>query len=88
MNKADVEYLAAWGVYIWGTIYTAAVFLAGILTASDLAWKGALISAGFAYLAQYAVYLALVGKVRHRTSNALVLFSIVSGAVAGLSLLF
>lgn len=88
MSKADLEWLSVWGVYIFGAIYTAGVFIAGILTGAEFAWKTALFSAGIGYLAQYSVYLTLIGRLPHRVSNALLLTSIVSGAAAGISLLF
>lgn len=42
------------GVYLWGALYTTGIFVAGLMFGNHAALYLALVSAGAAYLAQFA----------------------------------
>ena len=73
------------GALVNSALYLACVFIAGLVTAHQIAWKFALITMGVTYLSHYA---QLIPRVPRQVSVALVGISIVLGLAAGLSLLF
>ena len=79
----DQKFLAI-GVYLNSALYLAGCFLAGMTTGNVWAWKAALASAAFCYLA----YVAQVNDAPRWASAFVVWLSVVSGMVAGIILLF
>lgn len=73
------------GIYINASLYLAGVFIAGFITHNSLSWELALTTAGLSYVA-YALQVG-APKLRH-LSAIIVLTTVVTGAVAGLSLLW
>lgn len=72
------------GVLINSALYLTGCFVAGVFFMQPVAWKFALITAAVAYLAYTAQETPEMPKI----ASGLVLLSIVTGSIAGLSLLF
>lgn len=79
------------GVYIWGALYTAGVFVAALSLGNHAAMYLALVSAGAAYAAQFAGALVFDQQnpimVAWYVNVACTMGSVVAGAAAGLSLI-
>ena len=79
------------GVYVWGALYTAGVFVAALYSGNHVALYLALWSAGAAYAAQFAGALACdeASTIRQEAwyaNLALTAVAVLSGAAAGISL--
>ncbi len=79
----DQKFLAI-GIYLNSVLYLAGCFLAGMTTGNVWAWKVALASAAFCYLA----YVSQVNDGPRWASAFVVWLSVLAGMVAGIFLLF
>lgn len=78
------------GVYLWGALYTAGVFVAALSLGNHTAMFLALLSAGSAYLAQFSAALAYDQTPLHgawQINAGATVISICSGVAAGFALL-
>ena len=79
------------GVYIWGAMYTAGVFVAALWLGNHTALYLALVSAGAAYVAQLTGAIACdpqsPSPEARYVNIAFVVASIAAGVIAGLSLI-
>ena len=76
--------LIAVGVLLNSSLYLTGVFIAGLYTGNSLAWKMALVSFGVAYASYLAQFLV---PEKNSLIGFLILLSILSGFVAGVSLI-
>lgn len=76
------------GVYIWGAMYTAGVFVASLEWGNRTAALLAIASAGIAYLCQFVGAIAQDGvTAAHKASLALCALSVLLGLAAGVALI-
>lgn len=78
------------GVYIWGALYTAGIFVAALSFGSHVALYLALVSAGAAYIAQFAGVWAMEPHPVEQAwyvNGAATAVSVLAGVAAGVSLI-
>jgi hypothetical protein len=79
------------GVYIWGALYTAGVFVAALSLGNHIALYLSLVSAGAAYVAQFAGAIACDPQNPSRefgyVNSAFTAVSAAVGVIAGLCLI-
>ena len=79
------QIVLALGVYLNAALYLTMVFVAGLVTKNDLAWKLAAVSAGLCY---FAYVIQIVFPEHRHFANSVVATSIIAGIVAGGALLW
>lgn len=79
----DQRFLAI-GIYVNSALFLSGVFVAGLVTGRETAWKLALVAAGLTYVS----YLVQVAEIERAAQIVVVLASIIAAVAAGLALFF
>lgn len=83
----DLQKLLVVAILLNAALYLTGVFVAGLVTNNALAWKLAIVSAGFATLCYVAQYHQFSASYYQKAMGTLTAGSIVVAVIAGIALL-